>query len=239
MVIRVAGVVGGLAALLAGLHYYVDSVTLSLGMFATGVGGLSLIAVVGILMLIVIFGERMAQSDDVDGSLLAEWSLYIKTAGAVLFVGVVVYWLSLEGAMDAARSFWWVLPLLVGGYVLFLYMGHRRNVASASTAIDRTQRSIQRNVSSRMEAAAGTVVLGFALAAAIVSGLFAGMSGLGDVLLMFAGEATYLVAVVVGYVQIGGELPYLGWVIPELSPRQWVAATLLLGALAIMVRDPR
>lgn len=226
------------SVLMAGVLYWLDY--WSFGEILAGVGygvsGLAVLAIVGVLMLVVIFGER---NTDEGESVLAESALLIRTGAAVVFLGGLAYWFSVEGAMSAARSFWWLVPLLLVGYVLYLYLSHRRNVASASTALDRTQRSVQRNISSKTEAVTGTVVLGFALAAAIISGAFAGLSGLGDVLLMFAGEATYLLAVLIGYEQLGGSLPYLGWLIPDLGPRQWVGITLLLGALAIMVKDPR
>jgi len=40
----------------------------------------------------------------------------------------------------------------------------------------------------------------------------------------------------IGYVSLGGEWRY-AWIIPDLSPLQFVALTLLFGAVAIVVAD--
>jgi hypothetical protein len=252
-----AGVIG-VAALLIAMHVMVDgfnllSIVATAGEFLweflaqnlwdilVGVGfgatGLVILAIVAVLAFVVILGERDAGEDA--ESVLSEFSLLIRAGAVVLFLGTLGLYLGVDGAISFAMTYWWLLPLIGIGYLAYVYLSHRRDVASSSTAIDRTQRTVQRNVSSRTEAAAGAVVLAISFVAAAVSGVFAGLNGLGDVILMFAGELGYLFAVLIGYAQLGGEVPLVGWAIPALGPRQWLAITLFLGAAIIMVSQER
>lgn len=200
----------------------------------TGVGIVVTAIVVLVLALVVMFGER---GDDDDGA-LSELSLYIRTGAALLFAGALLVYFGVGGLVDLAWEFWWVPLLVVFGWFVYTYLDHRRSVASASTAIDRTQRSTRRTISGYSRLLVGVLVLGISFVAAVVSGALEALSGLGDVLVMFAGELAYLATVGIGYVQLGGSIPGAG-LVPGLTPTQWAAGTLLLGAIAIMVGESR
>lgn len=196
-------------------------------------------AIVGIGLPIVVFVFLADQyaSDDNDSE-LAKYSAFIKAAVAVVGVGILLMNISIEGAIENASEFWWMIPLAIGGWVLFIYLRYARTSRSASSALGKTRRSVRRNLSSRVEAATGVFVVGLAVAAAVVSGMFAGLSGVGDILLMFSGELAYLATTAIAYVQLGGSLPF-DWVIPTLSARQFVTIALVGGALGIMVKQSR
>jgi len=61
-------------------------------------------------------------------------------------------------------------------------------------------------------------------------------SQLADPLLGFADQGAYLLTVLIGYTSLGGEWRF-DWLIPNLSPLQFVAITLLFGAIAPVVVD--
>lgn len=252
MAVTVA-VVGAAFALLAGLllmHIFVDGFSV-LGIGASfgggiydilsGVGlGLSVLlglAIVGVLAYIVILGSR---DPDSDPGALGEAALLIRTGAAVVFVGAIALWLGADGAFRILSTYWWFLPLIAFGWFVYVYLSHRQQVASASTALDRVTRTTRREISEKSKLVTGTAVVGVTFVAAVVSGLLEGLSGLGDVLLMFAGEGAYLFTVLLGYVQLGGDVP--AWVdvlTPQLTGMQWAALTLLLGAVTIMVSESR
>jgi hypothetical protein len=130
----------------------------------------------------------------------------------------------------------WMVPFVLFGWVAFVYFQHRSDAARASTAVGRTQRTVNRTVTSYSEAIFGAVVVVLTFGLAVASGLGSALSTFGDALLPFAPEGAYLFTTLVGYVQLGGEWRY-AWLIPSLDPLQWVGLALGAGFLAVVIRD--
>jgi len=109
-------------------------------------------------------------------------------------------------------------------------------VASGTTAINRSQRDVSRSIENISELGTASIALAVTAVFAALSGFFTGVGQLADPLLGFADQGAYLLTVLIGYTSLGGEWRF-DWLIPNLTPLQFVALTLLFGAVAIVVAD--
>ena len=95
---------------------------------------------------------------------------------------------------------------------------------------------MSRAIESWSELGTASIALAVTAVFAALSGFFAGAGQLADPLLGFADQGAYLLTVLIGYPTLGGEWRF-DWLIPNLSPLQFVAITLLFGAIATVVVD--
>lgn len=204
-----------------------------LGM-AFGMMTLAGLVLLGMAVVVVVSSSEDLGSNTTAGTLASG-----IRAGA--FVGIIAilyyyYTASFDGLGDAVSSLWWVAALGVVGYMMFIYLQHRQNVASASTAIDHTQRTVSRNLEGYGQLVVGTVALVLAAILAVLQGALTGAAQLGEPLLGFAGEIAYLGSVFIGYASLGGEW-YGSWLVPDLTAFQFAMIALMMGGIALVVRN--
>jgi len=140
-----------------------------------------------------------------------------------------------SGAISAATSLWWVPVLVVLAYIAYVFVDERFQGGSGGTATNQTNRRVQGTAEEVANAGIGMFVAILGTAAALAMTLMSGLELFGNVLAQFVGEAAYLATVVLGYLGFGGSLPG-GWIVPDLSPAQFVAFALIIGGLAIAFR---
>lgn len=140
-----------------------------------------------------------------------------------------------SGAISAATSLWWVPVVAVLGYIGYVFVDERSQAGSGGTATNQTNRRVQGTAEEVANAGIGMFVAILGTAAAVAMTLMSGLELFGDVLAMFAGEAAYLATVALGYLGYGGSLPG-GWIVPDLSPAQFVAFALIIAGIAIAFR---
>ena len=140
-----------------------------------------------------------------------------------------------SGAISAATSLWWVPVVAVFGYIAYVFVDERFQGGSGGTATSQTNRRVQGTVEEVANAGIGMFVAILGTAGALAMTFISGLELFGDVLAMFAGEAAYLATVALGYLGYGGSLPG-GWIVPDLSPAQFVAFALIIAGIAIAFR---
>jgi hypothetical protein len=210
---------GGLWASVAGLW---SSVTALASIEALLFGG-------GALALIV--SVRQAVNTDEETTV---WPL-VALGGAVA-VGYVLFNTGIGGIADAVMAYWWAIPVAIAGYAAFAFVSERESAGSGQTANQWTARRVRRAGEDFGDASVGLLVGIFGAASAVALALVQGLELFGDVLAQFAGEAAYLGTIVLGYLGYGGDFPG-AWLIPDLSPIQFVAIALIIGGLAIAFRE--
>ncbi|MDR5657290.1 hypothetical protein RH831_08865 [Halodesulfurarchaeum sp. HSR-GB] len=200
-----------------------------IGWQTLGLGLMVLIPAAAILSVLALLGDSAARSDSVSATGYAGSTASIIQAFA-LVLAVWAIWEYVEDPITVAKANWWLAVLIVVGLFAYWYLQHRRQVASASTAINRTQRTAKRSISSWTELIVGIGVL-------VLTGGFAVASGMMDALAPYAGELGYLFTVFIGYVQLGGDAGgTVASIIPSLEPMQWVGVTLFIAAMAYYIR---
>ncbi|MFW5905849.1 MAG: hypothetical protein ACOCUO_03300 [archaeon] len=194
--------------------------------------GLELIILIplgAVLAFLALVGDSAARSDDVSATGYAGSTASIIQAFAIV-LAVWAIWEYVDDPIEVATSNWWLGVLFVVGLFAYWYLQHRRQVASPSTAINRTQRTATRSISSWTELVVGIGVLA-------LTGAFAVASGMLDALAPYAGELGYLFTVFIGYVQLGGDAGgTISSLIPSLEPMQWVGVTLFIAGVAYYIR---
>lgn len=202
---------------------------LAIGWLTLGLGLTLAIPIAVVLAGVVLVADSAARREDVSSTGYAgSTASLIQAAGIVLAIWAV--WYYIDNPIQAAISNWWLFPLGIIGLFSYWYVQHRRDVASSSTAIDRTQRTASRTVSSWTELLTGIVVLGLTFG-------FAFLTGILDAFAPYAGELAYLGTVGLGYLSLGGEKGgEIAALIPELSPISWVGVTLFLGGMALYIQ---
>ena len=211
------------------LTILVFAATILIGSTTIGLG-LTLLVPIGIVLAgLVLIADSAARREDVDATGYAgSTASLIQAAGVVLAVWAI--WAYTDTPLEIVTTNWWVIPMAIIGLFAYWYIQHRRQVASASTAINRTQRTASRTVSSWTELFTGVIVLGLTF-------VFAFATGVLDAIAPYAGEITYLGTVFLGYVSLGGEAGgEIAALIPEFSPLQWVGVTLFLGGMALYIQ---
>ena len=200
-----------------------------IGWQTLGLGLMVLIPLGAVLAVLALIGDSAARSDDVSATGYAG-----STASIIQAFGIVLaawaFWEYVDDPVSVATSNWWIGVLVIVGLFAYWYLQHRRQVASASTAISRTQRTAKRSISSWTELIVGIGVLA-------LTGGFAVASGMMDALAPYAGELGYLFTVFIGYVQLGGDAGgTIASLIPSLEPMQWVGVTLFIAGMAYYIR---
>jgi fructose-1,6-bisphosphatase/inositol monophosphatase family enzyme len=199
------------------------------GAFGTLTGSDALLAGGGIVGLSVAVW-RASEADSGEESTL--WPLVaLASMGAIGFVVLS----DPSGAISAATSLWWVPVVAVLGYIGYVFVDERFQGGSGGTATNQTNRRVQGTAEEVSNAGIGMFVAILGTAAAVAMTIMSGLEVFGDLLAMFAGEAAYLVTVALGYLGIGGSLPG-GWIVPDLSPAQFVAFALIIAGIAIAFR---
>ena len=221
-----------------GVLDYVPTLGDSLSLFGYTAGIATTLGVVLIAFAVVIVAAESGTDEEGNGETLASVSALIRAsafagAAAILFY---FYRQSYESPRELVLDLWWVPILLLVGWFMFVYLQNRRQVASGTTAINRSQRDVSRSIENISELGTASIALAVTAVFAALSGFFAGVGQLADPLLGFADQGAYLLTVLIGYTSLGGEWRF-DWLIPNLTPLQFVALTLLFGAVAIVVAD--
>jgi hypothetical protein len=203
----------------------------------TGAGG-TLFGLTGMRELLVGGGVvafavaiwRASEADSGEESTL--WPLVSLVAIAA--IGYVV-------ATDTAwffgfiRSLWWVLIVVVVGYIAYVFVDERTSSSSGSSATKQTNRRVSDTSEEIATAGLGMFVAILATASALAMAVIGSVEIFGDLLAPFAGEVAYLATIALGYLGLGGSLPG-GWIVPALGPVQFVAIAMIIGGLAIAFR---
>lgn len=187
---------------------------------------ISIIGVVVVLMAVVV----VAQFVEDENSTLAMVAHAIQAGGVMLAAWAI--WTSFDTAMAALRELWFIPIILVMGWMTYVYLRHRQQVATSSTAVDRTQRSIKREVNDISEVTVGVGVLIVTFVLAMVNGIFTAASGLGEPLSLVAGELGYSLVTLVGASQLGLDFPFSG-LIPSLDAWQWIVFAAVVGFIVL------
>jgi len=239
-----AAIVGGLLAVVAVVWSAIGAATFGTGPFLRafgsvwsgltgGVGTLTgadaLLVGAGIVGLAISVWQA-AEADSNEESTL--WPLVsLASMGAIGYVVLS----DPSGAISAATSLWWVPVLVVLAYIAYVFVDERFQGGSGGTATSQTNRRVQGTAEEVANAGIGMFVAILGTAAALAMTLISGLELFGDVLAVFAGEAAYLATVALGYLGYGGSLPG-GWIVPDLSPAQFVAFALIIAGIAIAFR---
>ena len=221
-----------------GVLDYVPTLGDSLSLFGYTAGIATILGVVLIAFAVVIVAAESGTDEEGNGETLASVSALIRAsafagAAAILFY---FYRQSYQSPRELVFDLWWVPILLLVGWFMFVYLQNRRQVASGTTAINRSQRDVSRSIENISELGTASIALAVTAVFAALSGFFTGVGQLADPLLGFADQGAYLLTVLIGYTSLGGEWRF-DWLIPNLTPLQFVALTLLFGAVAIVVAD--
>lgn len=195
---------------------------------------MSVFVIVGVALTPVVLYGWYASDSSKSGQIAPSLATTIM-AGAAVF-GIWQAWSRIDDWSAAGRWAGLGFLFVVMGYFVWMYLEHRRNVATASTAVNRMRRTVRRDISDWSEFATGIVIVALASVLAVVSGALGALQGLGEVLLPFAPEIAYITTVAVGYAQLGGEFAGSGF-IPDLNSMQWLGITLMSGFIALVVRD--
>ncbi|UWG47042.1 hypothetical protein HSRCO_0748 [Halanaeroarchaeum sp. HSR-CO] len=204
--------------------------TILVGSSTIGLGLTLLIPIAAVLAVVALLADSAARREDVNPTGYAgSTASLIQAAGVVL--GAWAIYAYVENPIELVTSKWWIFPLAVIGLFTYWYVQHRRQVASSSTAINRTQRTANRTVSSWAELITGVGVLFLTAGFAVISGVL-------DAFAPFAGELSYLGTVFLGYVSLGGEWGgQIAAIVPSFTPVQWVGVTLFLGGTALYIQS--
>lgn len=194
--------------------------------------GLTLLALVSF----VAFTGWLTEFEGVD----ARSSRLVQMGNAIraLAVGLALFAVATRWGefMGLIESWWFLAPIGVGVYVVFVYLNQRTRVASAETAIGRTRRALQRDVMGISNAAVGAILLFVTVALAFISGGLAALSGIGDALAPLAPEIGFGALSLVGLANLGGDFPGAD-LIPTLEPMQWVLVSIVIFGIALFWSD--
>ena len=221
-----------------GVLDYVPTLGDSLSLFGYTAGIATILGVVLIAFAVVIVAAESGTDEEGNGETLASVSALIR-AGAFAGAAAILFYFyrqSYRSPRELVVELWWVPILLLVGWFMFVYLQNRRQVASGTTAINRSQRDVSRSIENISELGTASIALAVTAVFAALSGFFSGIGSLADPLLGFADQGAYLLTVLNGYTSLGGQWRY-SWIIPKLNPLQFVALTLLFGAVAIVVAD--
>lgn len=233
------GYFGGITDLLfaiPGFEWFLSGSVKVVGYTITG--GL-LLAIVALGVFIVNAARVLSDDDEVDEpGVLGKVASSIQSASAVLLLGLLYlgYRFYFDSPMELVAALWWILPAAILAYFFFVFFQMNRQYANTSTAVNRSQRQIRRSFEDWSEVAIGAVLLFLAAALAVVQGAMAGVSQIGSPLLDFSGEIAYLSTVAIGYATMGGEF-WGSWIVPDFSALQWASVALIIGGIALVVRD--
>lgn len=126
------------------------------------------------------------------------------------------------------------LPFILLGYILYVYFIMRQQYPQSTTK--NTRKRIESDFSDLSQLVVGLVLFALAIVTGVMSGIAEAWTQAGDLLTPFADGIAYLLTTILGYVALGGSLPGAS-LVPDLTPLQWAALTLVIGGVALMVRD--
>jgi hypothetical protein len=238
----VAGLVGVLVVVWAAASATgsTSSITAALGSLWTGVmaaiaavlgtAGTRQLLVGGGVVAFAVALWRASEADSGEESTL--WPLM-----ALAGVAAVGYVVAAHTAwfLGFLRSLWWVPIVAAIGYIGYVFVDERTSAGSGSSATTQTNRRVSDATEEIATAGLGMFVAILGTASAIAMTVIGGVEIFGDLLAPFAGELAYLGTVALGYLGLGGSLPY-GWIVPDLGPAQFVAIAMIIGGLAIAFR---
>ena len=221
-----------------GVLDYVPTLGNSLSLFGYTAGIATLLGVVLIAFAVVIVAAESGTGEDGNGQALVSTAAAIRAAAFAGVAAILFYFYrqSYASPRELVRDIWWIPLMLLVGWFMYVYLQNRRQVASGTTALNRSQRDASRAIESWSELGTASIALAVTAVFAALSGFFAGAGQLADPLLGFADQGAYLLTVLIGYTTLGGAWRF-DWLIPNLSPLQFVAITLLFGAIATVVVD--
>lgn len=206
------------------------------GSFGEAVATFGLAVVLLVLFAFVALTGFIGEVDGVDArnSRLIQIANGIRAlaAGAAIFA-VATRW---GQFVDMVMDWWFTVPILVGVYVLWVFLNQRTRVASTTTAIDRTRGRVANVFTDVSQSVVGAVLLLVTIVLAAVSGALAALSGIGDVFAPIAPEIGFGVLTGVGFVQLGGNIPGAG-LIPGLTPMQWVFLAIVVFGVTLFWSD--
>jgi hypothetical protein len=241
-----AAVVAGLVGVLA-VGYAVASATGTTGSITTALGGLWAGVMVAVDALLGRTGTRqLLVGGGVVAFLIAIWRASEADSGdestlwplmALVSIGAVGYVVAVHTAwfLGFLRSLWWVPIVVVVGYIGYVFVDERTSAGSSSSATTQTNRRVGDTTEELANAGLGMFVAILGTASAVAITVIGSVEIVGDLLAPFAGEVAYLGTVALGYLGLGGSLPY-GWIVPDLGPAQFVAIAMIIGGLAIAFR---
>jgi len=122
-------------------------------------------------------------------------------------------------------------------FVVYTYLQNRRSASRRSTAVRRTQRNLSSSVESWVEAIVGAVFVVVAIVLSVVSGLFNSIGALDQFITPILNEIAFWGITLLGYIQLGGDRIPGSWLVPEMSPLQWVGLAAALFAAVLVFRD--
>jgi hypothetical protein len=208
------------------------------GTFGEAVATFGLAAVLLVLFSFVALTGFIGEVDGVDArnSRLIQIANGIRAlaAGAAIFA-IVTRW---GQFVELVMGWWFAVPILVGVYVLWVFLNQRTRVASNTTAINRTRGRVANVFTDVSEAVVGAVLLLVTLVLAAVSGALAALSGVGDVFAPIAPELGFWSLTGIGFVQLGGDIPGAA-LIPSLTPLQWVFMAIVVFGVTLFWSDRR
>jgi hypothetical protein len=244
--VSVAALVAGLVGVLA-VVYAVASMTGSTGSITAvldslwtgimaavevvlGTTGTRQLAVIGGVVAFAVALRQASEADSGEESRL--WPL--MALGGIAAVGYVVV-AHTAWFVGFLRSLWWLPIVVFVGYVGYVFVDERTSAGSSSSATTGTSRRVSDTSDEIATAGLGLVVAILATASTLAITVIGGVEILGTLLKPFMGEVAYLATVALGYLGLGGSLPY-GWIVPDLTPAQFVAIAMIIGGIAIAFR---
>jgi len=218
-----------------GVLDYVPTLSISLETYGYVYSVATLVGV-ALVAFSIVFRATQQREWGAEGNTLMNFASAIRAAAFAGVAAILFYFYrqSYQSPRELVFDLWWVPILFLVGWFMFVYLQNRREVASGTTAINRSQRDVSRSIENISELGTASIALAVTAVFAAISGFFAGIGQLADPLLGFADQGAYLLTVLIGYVSLGGEWQY-ALLIPDLSPLQFVAITLLFGASASVV----
>lgn len=198
-----------------------------------------LVLVALVLVYIIMIGEtglrHTIQETDDDPSAVGQ---FITSGLQVLVLLIVLYLLfTSEYAQEygIVTMIFVAIPVVVVAWVAYLWFQNQRQYARTETTVRQTRRDIDRSFQRWGQIVIGVGLFFIAIIFGFLSGAMTAIAEIGEVIMPYAPELTYLITVAIGYVQMGGAM--VGdWLIPELSALQFAGLALILGGIAIMVR---
>lgn len=223
-----AGALVGLALVAFGLGMMSFDTSGAVSTAESILSGTSVVFVAGAIALVAgVWQAKDADESNTVGPLVA-------FAGVIAMVYAVMN--DPGGFVAALTEWWWLLPAAGVGYVALVFVSERGDASTASTAVEKTQKRVLNNANEAGQTGFGLVLGILSGATALAMAGLASLEVAGDILVGFATEIAYLATVGLGYLGVGGSIPGDQY-IPALSPGQWLAVTLIIGGIAVAIKE--
>ena len=164
----------------------------------------------------------------------------------------IVPWDQAQAVLAALGVFaaWWFRDLIrqnlvligaLGGvvllyFVLSIFFEESRERRNTSTAVSRTSSRVSDSVEELSATVVGSALVILSAATAAISGGFEAVGTLDQFIAPLLEELGFAAVTLVGYVQLGGNLPFSGF-IPSMNAGQWLGFSLVIGALVLVFRE--